>query len=316
MKTNNREKFHLLNKGLSSKNKKSRITSESPGLQFYMDQTDKYPILSREEEVSLAKQYRDTKDKKAFDKLVNSNLKFVMKVANKFRGYSLPFEEIVQEGNIGLIRAVEKFDPDKGHRLISYAVYWIKAYIRNYVYSNHSLVKMSGTHRQRKMFFGLRTEKSRLESKFERELSSRELAEELELDVREVETVLNRIISGDYSLQTPTTGHEDKGIENQRDAQHFLIDNNPLPDEATFSSIFKKDIRDIVEDLYPSFNDRERLILEKRLLSHDPLTLQQIGQHFGVSRERTRQIETKLCKTLATKLYAFSKESVAVETGQ
>lgn len=260
----------------------------------YLSRIRAYPVLTREAEAELARQWRDNNDRKAAQRLVESNLRFVVKIAGEYRTYGLKMEDLIQEGNLGLMKAVEKFDPDKGYRLISYAVWWIRAYIHNLILRSWSLVKMGTTQAQRRLFYQLGRAKRRLnqlEGKT-REERTRVLAEKLDATEEEVTEMERRLAGRDASLDTPIGDDSDTTYLEQ------LACKAPTQDEQLVEHEQRVVLREKLLLLSRTLNKRERYILERRLLSETPETLREIGAHFGVSRERIRQLETAILDRL------------------
>ena len=255
-------------------------------LDKYVAEIRKYPVLNREQELELALRYRDSGDVTAAHQLVVANLRFVVKIAHEFRGYSLKILDLVQEGNIGLMMAVKKFDPDRGYRLISYAVWWIRAYMRSFVMRTFSSVKLGSTHASRKLFFKLRSTKSRLEQDGQDAPSTEELARELGVTEGDVLDMEMRMSAKDFSLDAEgpdgRAGIIDRLKSEDADQEELLGDAEIKQlNTATVQTAMKK------------LSDKERYIVEQRFLLDEPRTLSEIGEEFGVSRERIRQLEAR-----------------------
>ncbi len=270
------------------------LPAHTTSLQRYMAELSNYPVLSREEEYELAMKYKNDGDLDAARKLVSSNLKFVVKVANEYKNYGLNTMDLIQEGNIGLMHAVKGFDPNKGYRIISYAVWWIRAYIQNYIIKSWSLVKVGTTQAQRKLFYKLRSTKNQLELG-DGNLSAedyKELAEKLNVSNEAVIEMDKRMGGKDFSL--------DAEIKGDTDLSHidFLADDDVNQEEL----ITKAEEDDIVKsgmvDALKVLKDRERFIIENRILSDKPLTLEELGEKYNISRERVRQIENAALKKM------------------
>ncbi len=265
-------------------------------LDRYLAETAKHPLLDRDEEQRLARLYRDEGDIAAAHQLVVSNLRFVVKVAHTYRGYGLKILDLVQEGNIGLMHAVKKFDPDRGYRLISYAVWWIRAEIQSYIMRSWSLVKVGSGRVRRKLFFKLRSERSAMEQEAAANggaPASREaLAERLGVSIDELSEMEVRMGARDFSLDAP--------LSDEVGTAHVDMLEDGAPDqEAMVLATEERQILDAVIDKgSDQLNDKEAYILEHRLLSDEPPTLAVIGEHFGVSRERIRQLEQRVIKKL------------------
>ncbi|MEM4658809.1 MAG: RNA polymerase sigma factor RpoH [Candidatus Methanosuratincola sp.] len=255
-------------------------------IERYLAEISSYPILSREEEMRLAKKYREEGDLDAARKLITSNLKFVVKIANEYKNYGLPLMDIIQEGNIGLMNAVKKFDPTKGYRLISYAVWWIRAYIQNYIIRTWSLVKVGTTQAQRKLFYKLRSTKRKLEitDKYITPEEYESLAEELGVTEEEVEEMEKRLAAKDVSLDAEINGettHMDF-LPNDRSVNQETLISQAEEDEAIKSGL---------KLAMATLKEREKYIIKHRILAEKPMTLEEIGKKLNISRERVRQIE-------------------------
>ena len=255
----------------------------------YMDEVNRHPVLTREEEMATAREYKLTGDQKLADKLVVSNLRFVAKVVYKYAGTGHNMMDMIQEGNHGLIVALKKFDPEKGYRFVTYAVHWIKAYLRKYLINNHSSVKIGTTAAQRNLFFKLRSERAKLLT-LSGEVDANELAEILGESIKDIESLESRIAARDFSLQTALADDE-----NSVTHQDMLSLDAPQFDMSESEERSKR-IAELVKKL--NLNGKEWVVLEKRLKSDDPLTLQEIADQFDISRERVRQIETRLKEKL------------------
>src|SRR5271157_2347205 len=257
---------------------------ETDGLKIYLSQLEHYPVLSRKDETELAVRYRDKNDAKAGQILITSNLRFVIKVALGYRNYGPKLMDLVQEGNIGLMKAVERFDPDKGYRLISYAIWWIKAYIQNYIIRCWSLVKIGTTQAQRKLFYRI----SDLPESPDHEIhleNVAKLADRINVTEDEVIEVVARMKGQDLSLN-------DLIADSSRDSfVDALRESSPDQEEALGGLQERRELRHWAEEALKTLKAREKYIVEKRILSEEPLTLKELGKHFGITRERTRQIE-------------------------
>ena len=265
----------------------SSLPALSNSLQSYLAQIRDYPVLSREEEYELAMRHRETGDLEAARKLIVSNLKFVVRIANEYKNYNVNTLDLIQEGNIGLMKAVRGFDPTKGYRLISYAVWWIRAYIQNHIMKSWSLVKVGTNQSQRKLFYKLRSTKSKIEAtgaEMEEEDIYSEIAKELDVPDSQV-IEMDRIMSGkDLSLDANIEGSTERTyvdmLGDTFDQEQFLEDSQTRP-------LVAKKIKEALENL----KDRERYIIERRVLTDSPETLEKLSRKFGISRERVRQIE-------------------------
>ncbi|MDD2898740.1 MAG: RNA polymerase sigma factor RpoH [Desulfuromonadaceae bacterium] len=253
-------------------------------LRLYMNEIRKFPLLSEEEEHRYAVSLFQNKDLAAAQNLITSNLRFVVKIAYEFRHYGLKMLDIIQEGNIGLMMAVKKFNPYKGVRLISYAVWWIKAYIQNHIISSWSLLKIGTTQAQRKLFFKLRQAKSSLDetgSNFDDTLNAAESLHVSEKDFSEMEQRMR----GDYSLNAEIPGGD--GMT----ALESLADERLNQEELLVDCQENQNLQQKVAEVVGLLNEKERYIIEKRITADEPMTLQEIASHFSISRERVRQIE-------------------------
>ncbi|NIP30338.1 MAG: RNA polymerase sigma factor RpoH [Candidatus Dadabacteria bacterium] len=263
-------------------------------LQKYLVEISNNPILSREEEYKLAMQFKEEGDLEAAKKLITSNLKFVVHIANEYKNYGINMMDIIQEGNIGLMRAVKGFDPTKGYRLISYAVWWIRAYIQNHLIKNWSLVKVGTSQAQRKLFYKLRTTKNQLknfDSVLELEDYSK-IAKELGVSDKQVIEMDQRMTTKDLSLDTNI---KSDGFQTHMDfLEDESFDQEKLLEKNQVNKIVSKNMQKALDDL----KDRERYIIEKRILTDTPQTLEELGKKFNISRERVRQIESSALKKI------------------
>lgn len=271
------------------------VLSSEGSLSFYLQEIKKFPFLSAEEEFILAKRYQNHDDAEAAHKLVTSHLRLVAKIAMGYRGYGLPITDLISEGNLGIMRAVKKFDPDKGFRLATYAMWWIRAQIQEYILHSWSLVKIGTTAAQKKLFFNLKKIKKQLKAINENNLSPenvREIASRLDVKEAEVIQMDNRLHSGDQSLNNKIK--HDNGSEwqdiiiDEKDTQDIVIENT---DEYNFR-------KDLVIKAMKVLNSREKEIIKLRRLSDKPTKLKDLSQKFKISRERVRQIEEKAFEKL------------------
>lgn len=259
-------------------------------LQAYMAEVQRHPLLTREEELALARKYRDTADVGAAYRLVASNLRLVVKLAHEYHRNPLSLLDLVQEGNIGLMQAVKKYDPERGVKLSSYAAWWIRAYILRYIMDNWKMVKLGTTEAQRKLFFKLRQEQEKLISQgFE--ASPKLLAERLNVSEQDVVEMDQRLGHDEMSIDAPLRGDEDSGATR---ADRYLPSNAMPADERLGAEQLKALFREKLAQFASTLEGKERFIFENRLSSDEPLTLQDIGDKYGVSRERARQIEAAL----------------------
>jgi RNA polymerase sigma-32 factor len=277
------------------------------GLNRYLAEIKKFPILAPEEEYMLAKRWREHEDTDAAAKLVNSHLRLVAKIAMGYRGYGLPVSELISEGNIGLMQGVKKFEPDRGFRLATYAMWWIRASIQEFILRSWSLVKMGTTAAQKKLFFNLRRMKNQIEAFEEGDLKPADVAKiAKDLGVSEEEVVsMNRRMGmgGDTSLNAPLQSTEGEG-----QWQDFLVDSGPLQDELIAEDQESRVRHDLLMDALETLNDREKHILTERRLVDDPKTLEELSQVYGVSRERIRQIEVRAFEKLQAALLKLAGE--------
>ncbi len=281
---------------MSNKNEIPNLPiASSGGLSIYLSQIKKFPMLDAEEEYMLAKNWRDNGNLKSAHKLVTSHLRLVAKIAMGYRGYGLPVNELISEGNIGLMQAVKKFDPDKGFRLATYAMWWIKAAIQEYVLRSWSLVKMGTTTAQKKLFFNLKKIKNQIAPNQDGDLRDnqvKEISDRLDVDSEEVINMNRRMMGQEKSLNDPIKSGESE------EWQDWLVDEN-LDQELLISQ--KQEYQDKKELLYKAINildERERKIIESRRLTDNPKTLEDLSKKFKISRERIRQIETKAFEKL------------------
>ena len=277
------------------------------GLNRYLSEIKKFPILAPEEEYMLAKRWREHNDTDAAAKLVNSHLRLVAKIAMGYRGYGLPVSELISEGNIGLMQGVKKFEPDRGFRLATYAMWWIRASIQEFILRSWSLVKMGTTAAQKKLFFNLRRMKNQIEAFEEGDLKPADVAKiAKDLGVSEEEVVsMNRRMGmgGDTSLNAPLQSTEGEG-----QWQDFLVDSGPLQDELIAEDQESRVRHDLLMDALETLNDREKHILTERRLVDEPQTLEELSQVYGVSRERIRQIEVRAFEKLQSALIRLAGE--------
>jgi RNA polymerase sigma-32 factor len=267
------------------------IPSSETGLSRYLDEIRRFPMLEPQEEYMLAKSWREHGDREAAHKLVTSHLRLVAKIAMGYRGYGLPISEVVSEGNVGLMQAVKRFEPEKGFRLATYAMWWIKASIQEYILRSWSLVKMGTTANQKKLFFNLRKAKSKISALEEGDLHPDQvklIAKRLGVTEQDV-VEMNRRLGGDVSLNAPIREDGDSG-----EWQDWLVDDETASQEARLVASEELDNRrKALGQAMSVLNDRERRIFEARRLADDPITLETLAEEFGVSRERVRQIEVR-----------------------
>jgi RNA polymerase sigma-32 factor len=265
------------------------LTLRENNIDQYIAEIKRYPLLNAEEELALARQYRDDGDITAAHQLVISNLRFVVKIAHEYRHYGMKTLDLIQEGNMGLMMAVKKFDPDRGYRLISYAVWWIRAQIQSFVQRSWSMVKVGMTSARRKLFFKVRSERNRLEqANPELKITAKHLSEALDVRESDVEEMEVYMAGRDYSLDAPLT--VDAGVSHL----DMLEDDVPMTDSLLASKEEHSLVHDALSDIVENCNEKERYIIAHRLLDEEPKSLQEIGDTFSVSRERIRQLETRV----------------------
>ena len=271
------------------------------GLARYLTEIRKFPVLEPQQEYMLAKRYREHDDSRAAHQLVTSHLRLVAKIAMGYRGYGLPIGEVVSEGNVGLMQAVKRFEPDRGFRLATYAMWWIKASIQEYILRSWSLVKMGTTAAQKKLFFNLRRAKSQVQALDDGDLKPEQVKTiATKLGVPEEDVVsMNRRLGGDASLNAPLRADIEGG-----EWQDWLVDDSPTQEERYAEDQELGRRKSYLTSAMSVLNDRERRVFEARRLADEPATLEQLSEEFGVSRERIRQIEVR----------AFEKIQQAVTT--
>ena len=270
------------------------VLSNEGGLSAYLSQIKKFPMLDAEEEYMLAKNWKSTGNVKSAEKLVTSHLRLVAKIAMGYRGYGLPLNEIISEGNVGLMQAVKKFEPDKGFRLATYAMWWIKASIQEYILRSWSLVKMGTTTAQKKLFFNLKKIKNQIAPKTEGDLKNEDvknIASRLDVSEDEVVSMNRRLLGKEHSLNTPINETGDQW-------QDWLVDKE-MDQELKFAQKEEMEKRkDLLQNSIKILNKREKEILFARRLTDEPLTLEDLSKKFKISRERIRQIENKAFEKL------------------
>ena len=268
-----------------------KLPALSDGLTYYLETIQRYPLLSREEELKIAKRYYEHKDPVDAEILVTSNLRFVVKVAIEYSQFGSKLIDLIQEGNIGLMHAVKEFNPYKGARLITYAVWWIKGYIQDYLMKQYSMVKIGTTHNQRKLFYNLEKEKNKLD-RMGIEPTVKLLSNKLGVPEKDIRLMEQRMKRKDMSLDQPMASSK---------STHFL-ELETSPDRDIDEQLIEKEslmrLREVIDNLRDKFSKKEIHILENRLLSDKPLKLQEIGNLWGVSREAVRQMEARLIKKI------------------
>ena len=272
------------------------VMSPEGGLSRYLTEIRKFPMLAKDEEFMLAKRWREHEDPEAAHRLVTSHLRLVAKIAMGYRGYGLPIGEVISEGNVGLMQAVKKFEPDKGFRLATYAMWWIRASIQEYILRSWSLVKMGTTAAQKKLFFNLRKAKSEISALEEGDLRPdqvRQIATKLGVLDDEVISMNRRLSGPDASLNAPLRS------DSENEWQDWLEDKDAVSQETQLAEDEEKSIRmGLLEEAMTELTDRERHILTERRLKDDPTTLEELASQYGVSRERVRQIEVRAFEKL------------------
>nr|WP_269714668.1 RNA polymerase sigma factor RpoH [Caulobacter sp. NIBR2454] len=287
------------------------VMSPEGGLSRYLSEIRKFPMLARDEEFMLAQAWKEHQDPQAAHRMVTSHLRLVAKIAMGYRGYGLPIGEVISEGNVGLMQAVKKFEPDKGFRLATYAMWWIRASIQEYILRSWSLVKMGTTAAQKKLFFNLRKAKSQIAAFQEGDLHPDQVsAIATKLGVLDSEVIsMNRRLSGpDASLNAPLRS------DSESEWQDWLADDNQVSQEDAVAESEEKSLRmGLLEEAMTELSDRERHILTERRLKDDPTTLEELASQYGVSRERVRQIEVRAFEKLQKTMQATARERNLVD---
>ena len=290
---------------MKEKNEISKLpTPSSGGLSVYLAQIKKFPMLDAEEEYMLAKNWKENGNLQSAHKLVTSHLRLVAKIAMGYRGYGLPVNELISEGNLGLMQAVKKFDPDKGFRLATYAMWWIKAAIQEYVLRSWSLVKMGTTSAQKKLFFNLKKIKNQIAPQQEGDLKEdqvKEISKRLDVDSHEVINMNRRMMGQEKSLNDPIKHGE---VDEWQD---WLVDESLDQELAISQKQEFNDKKELLNSAMKILNDREKEIITARRLSEDPITLEDLSKKYKISRERIRQIETKAFEKLQKSMINASK---------
>lgn len=283
-----------------SKTSLPAISAGDGGLTRYLEEIRRFPMLEPKQEYMLAKRYLEHDDRGAAHELVTSHLRLVAKIAMGYRGYGLPIGEVISEGNVGLMQAVKRFDPEKGFRLATYAMWWIKAAIQEYILRSWSLVKMGTTANQKRLFFNLRKMKSQIQALDDGDLKPEQVQKiATKLGVSEEEVIsMNRRLGGDASLNAPLRNDGESS-----DWQEWLVDETDNQETLLADDEERRMRSQLLKESLSVLNERERRIFEARRLAEDPLTLEELSGEFGVSRERVRQIEVR----------AFEKVQEAVQ---
>jgi RNA polymerase sigma-32 factor len=287
------------------------IISPEGGLSRYLTEIRKFPMLAKDEEFMLAKRWQEHEDPDAAHRLVTSHLRLVAKIAMGYRGYGLPIGEVISEGNVGLMQAVKKFDPDKGFRLATYAMWWIRASIQEYILRSWSLVKMGTTAAQKKLFFNLRKAKSEISALDEGDLRPEQVSHiATRLGVTNEDVIsMNRRLSGpDASLNAPLRS------DSESEWQDWLADDAQVSQETQVAEDEERSLRmGLLQEAMQELTDRERHILTERRLKDEPTTLEELAAQYGVSRERVRQIEVRAFEKLQKAMRAAATERNLVD---
>ena len=287
------------------------VISPDGGLSRYLTEIRKFPMLTKDEEFSLAKSWREHEDPEAAHRLVTSHLRLVAKIAMGYRGYGLPIGEVISEGNVGLMQAVKKFEPDKGFRLATYAMWWIRASIQEYILRSWSLVKMGTTAAQKKLFFNLRKAKAEISAFGEGDLhpdAVDHIATRLGVTKAEVISMNRRLSGPDSSLNSPLRS------DSESEWQDWLVDDKTESQETTVADSEEHGLRmDLLGEAMKGLSDRERHILTQRRLQESPITLEELAGQYGVSRERVRQIEVRAFEKLQKAMRAGAIERRLIE---
>ena len=282
------------------------VMSPEQGLSRYLTEIRKFPMLTKDEEFMLAKRWSEHQDSDAAHQLVTSHLRLVAKIAMGYRGYGLPIGEVISEGNVGLMQAVKKFDPDRGFRLATYAMWWIRASIQEYILRSWSLVKMGTTAAQKKLFFNLRKAKSEISALEEGDLHPdhvAQIATKLGVQHDEVISMNRRLAGGDASLNSPMRA------DSESEWQDWLVDDKTPSQETVVAAAQENSVRmSLLEAAMVELSERERHILTERRLKDDPTTLEELAGEYGVSRERVRQIEVRAFEKLQKSMRAAATE--------
>ena len=291
-------------------NNKLPVLSNEGSLTHYLQQIKKFPMLTEKQEVSLAKKWRDKGDTSAAHELVTSHLRLVAKIAMGYRGYGLPVTELISEGNIGLMQAVKKYDPDKGFRLATYAMWWIRAAIQEYVLKSWSLVKIGTTAAQKKLFFNLKKLKGKLSDYNEGSLKPHqvsEIASQLNVSEKEVSEMEGRMSGNDYSLNAVVSA------DGQEEWQEWLVDEDADHEVkiAEKEEVTKR--KELLSKAIDVLNEREKYIIQGRKLSEDPKTLEELSKEYNISRERIRQIEERAFQKLQSEMLNLARDTKLIQ---
>ncbi|WP_421937259.1 RNA polymerase sigma factor RpoH [Phenylobacterium sp.] len=287
------------------------VMSPEGGLSRYLSEIRKFPMLAKDEEFMLAKRWQEHSDTEAAHQMVTSHLRLVAKIAMGYRGYGLPIGEVISEGNVGLMQAVKKFDPDKGFRLATYAMWWIRASIQEYILRSWSLVKMGTTAAQKKLFFNLRKAKSEIAALQEGDLRPdqvSQIATKLGVLDEEVVSMNRRLSGGDASLNAPLRS------DGESEWQDWLVDDQTPSQETVIGDNQEMNLRmTLLQAAMTDLSERERHILTERRLKDEPTTLEELAAEYGVSRERVRQIEVRAFEKLQKNMRAAASERNLIE---
>jgi len=284
------------------------LAGGSLGLSRYLEEIRKFPMLAPDEEFMLAKRWQEHQDADAAEKLVTSHLRLVARIAMGYRGYGLPIGEVISEGKVGLMQAVKRFDPDKGFRLATYAMWWIRASIQEYILRSWSLVKMGTTAAQKKLFFNLRRAKSQLQALDDGDLKPEHVKTiATKLGVPEEDVVnMNRRLGGDASLNAPIRAEAESG-----EWQDWLVDDTPTQEDRLVEDEELQRRKSYLSSAMSVLNDRERRVFEARRLAEEPATLEELSEEFGVSRERIRQIEVRAFEKVQKAVTSTARQAEA-----
>jgi RNA polymerase sigma-32 factor len=291
-------------------NNKLPVLSNEGSLTHYLQQIKKFPMLTEKQEVSLAKKWRDKGDTSAAHELVTSHLRLVAKIAMGYRGYGLPVTELISEGNIGLMQAVKKYDPDKGFRLATYEMCWIRAAIQEYVLKSWSLVKIGTTAAQKKLFFNLKKLKGKLSDYNEGSLKPHqvtEIASQLNVSEKEVSEMEGRMSGNDYSLNAVVSA------DGQEEWQEWLVDEDADHEVkiAEKEEVTKR--KELLSKAIDVLNEREKYIIQGRKLSEEPKTLEELSKEYNISRERIRQIEERAFQKLQSEMLSLARDTKLIQ---
>jgi RNA polymerase sigma-32 factor len=290
------------------------IAGGSQGLSRYLEEIRRFPMLEPHEEYMLAKRWQEHQDSDAAQKLVTSHLRLVARIAMGYRGYGLPIGEVISEGNVGLMMAVKRFDPERGFRLATYAMWWIRASIQEYILRSWSLVKMGTTAAQKKLFFNLRRMKGEISALEEGDLRPEHvatIAHKLAVTEDEVISMNRRLSGGDASLNAPIAS------ESESEWQDWLADDTQISQETTLANSEEFGLRmELLQDAMATLSERERHIIQERRLKEEPATLEDLSKEYGVSRERVRQIEVRAFEKLQKAMRAAAGERGLMEEAE